>query len=103
MAWSGALVDFKDGVTYTGAANSDTSPTFTLLGGRYAMAVYSSGTASAQLNILMPDGTHFVACSAAATTTTAVFDLPPGSYQIVVGASGGTQQGSLVRIPFRAA
>jgi hypothetical protein len=101
MSWAGTLADSRDGVTFTGAGNNDTTPTFGLLGGRYALIVHSSGTASAQLNVQAPDGS-FVAAGAAVATT-AVFDLPPGLYQIVMGASAGTQSGALIRVPFRAA
>ncbi len=102
MAWAGALADSGDGVNWTGAANSNTTPTFTLLGGKYALTGYSSGTFSAQLNILAVDGTHFIAAGSAVTTY-GTFDLPPGSYQIVFGASAGTANGSLTRIPYRPA
>ncbi len=102
MSWSGTLVDFKDGVSYTGAANSDTTPTFTLLGGKYAMFAYSSGTVSMTLNI-SADNTHFVGVDSAVTTNFKTYDLPPGSYQMVMGGSAGTQAGALIRIPYRAA
>ncbi len=92
MSWSGTLVDFKDGVSYTGAANSDTTPTF----------AYSSGTVSMTLNI-SADNTHFVGVDSAVTTNFKTYDLPPGSYQMVMGGSAGTQAGALIRIPYRAA
>jgi hypothetical protein len=99
MSWAGSLNDFKDGVTFTGAANNDTTPAFTLLGGGYLLETHSTGTASAILQIKDPDG-NFVSFSA---TTPAVLDLPPGTYQIVMGASAGTAGGSLIRVPYRAA
>jgi hypothetical protein len=102
MSWSGTLVDFKDGVSYTGAVNSDTTPTFTLLGGKYALIGYSSGTVSSTVNI-SADNTHFVGVAAAVTTNYTTYDLPPGSYQIVMGGSSSTQAGALIRIPYRAA
>lgn len=101
MAWSGTLVDSRDGVSFTGAVNSDTTPTFTLIGGRYALSLYSSGTASIILNVKTPSG-QFVACGAAVTIS-ALFDLAPGSYQMVLGAAASTSDGSLTRVPFRAA
>ena len=101
MSWGGTLTDFKDGVVYTGAANSDTTPTFMLLGGKYAMYAYSSGTVSMQLTI-SADGSHFVAIAAAVTTNYVVYDLPPGAYQMVMGGSAGTQAGALIRIPYSA-
>jgi hypothetical protein len=101
MSWAGTLVDCRDGVSWTAAGNSDTTPDFYVLGGRYAACIYSSTTASATLNIKTPSG-HYVAAGAAFTST-AVFDLCPGTYQIVFGASAGTADGALERVPFRAA
>lgn len=104
MAWNGTLNDFQDGVSFTGAANSDTSPDFHLLGGRYSLAIYSSGTASVTLNVKIIDGSgtaHYVACGTA-TTTADLYDLAPGTYQLVFGASAGTAAGALGRVPFRA-
>lgn len=101
MAWSGTLVDSKDGVSFTGAVNSDTTPTFNVLGGRYALSIYSSGTASVVLNVKTPSG-QFVACGAAVTIS-ALFDLAPGAYQMVLGGSASTADGSLTRVPFRGA
>lgn len=102
MSWAGTLVDSHDGVTFTGAANSDTTPAFILLGGKYFLDTASTGTASAQLQMLMPDGSTFQSVGSAVTTTS-TFDLPPGKYQMVMGASAGTAQGALVRVPYRAA
>ena len=98
MSWAGTLTDFKDGVSWTGAANSDTTPDFTLIGGRYGLSGYSSGTFSVTLNIKSPSG-HYISCGAAVTTS-AVFDLPTGTYQIVMGSSAGTADGTLIRIPY---
>ncbi len=100
MSWSGTLTTFPDGVSWTGAANSDTTPDFTVLGGKYALGNYSSGTASATLNVKI--GTNYIACGSAVTTYN-TFDLPPGTYQIVFGASAGTDAGFLIRVPYRAA
>lgn len=101
MSWGGALVDFKDGVSFTGAGNSDTTPSFTLLGGKYGLAIYSSTTASVVLNI-SADNTHFVACGSAVTAY-GVFDLPAGTYQMVLGGSAGTAAGALLPIPYKPA
>lgn len=90
-----------DGVSFTGAGNSDTTPAFYLLGGRYLLETHSSGTASAQLQIKDPDGS-FVAIATAVSTTPAAYDLPPATYQIVMGGSAGTAGGSLIRTPSRA-
>lgn len=105
MAWNGTLTDFRDGVTFTGAANNDTSPDFEVLGGRYALVIYSSGTASVTLNAKVIDGggtAHYVSAGNPVSNT-GVFDLPPGTYQLVFGSAAGTAAGSLVRVPLRAA
>jgi hypothetical protein len=101
MAFSGTLVNTADGVTFTAVANSDTTPDFTLLGGKYSLSGYSSGTFSAQLNIKTPSGNYIAAGSA--VTTIGTFDLPAGTYQIVFGASADTADGGLFRVPYRAA
>jgi hypothetical protein len=98
--------DSRDSVTYTGAGNSATVGPFRLLGGLYALFHYSTGTASSQLNMLCPDGSTYIPVAPAFTSTTTPvedFSLPAGTYEIVVGASGGTQQGGLVRVPYREA
>ena len=102
MAWAGTLVDFKNGVSWTGAANNDLTPNFQLLGGKYALGTYSSGTASATLQVVISDGSsnHSIACGSA-TTTYATFDLPAGTFNIVMGATAGTAAGFLVPVPYR--
>jgi hypothetical protein len=99
MSWSGALVDFKDGVSWTGAANSDTTPNFYLLGGKYALTTVSNGTASATIQQKQPDGTFIAVSSAIANGV--LLDLPPATYNIAMGASAGTAAGALVRVPYR--
>lgn len=99
-----AVNDFKDGLTFTGGGNGD-APTFTLLGGRYDMAVnatFSGG--NIDLQILMPDGSTYQSVLAAPFTAagSVVLDLPPGSYKIVV-TTATSAQGFLIRVPFRAA
>jgi hypothetical protein len=101
VSWAGTLVDFKDGVSFTGAANSDTTPNFYVLGGRYALSTHSTGTASATLQQIQPDGGAVAVSSA--VTTAAIVDLPPGTYNIAMGATAGTAAGALVRVPYRAA
>jgi hypothetical protein len=105
MSWAGTLTDFNgDGVRFTGAGNSDTSPSFSLLGGKYLLSTQSSGTASAQLQFLLPDGSTYQNVGSAATAgVTQALDLPAGRYQLVMGGAAGTAQGSLVRVPYRAA
>jgi len=97
MSWAGTLVDFKDGVSFTGGGNGDTVPSFYLLGGRYALTTHSSGTASATLQALQPDGSYIAA--GAAVTATGLFDLAPGTYNILLGAAAATSSGALVRVP----
>lgn len=94
-------IDFKDGVAATGQTNSLTVGPFTLLGGKYAMFGYSSGTYSAQLKILTADGTDYAGVAAADTTGYVTYDLPPATYEIVLGASFTTGDVSLIRIPYR--
>ena len=101
MAWAGTLTDFKNGVTWTGAANSDTTPAFTLTGGKYGVVTSSTGTASATLQIKDADG-NFVAVGAAVTTY-GTFDVPAGTYQVVMGATAGTAAGGVLPIPYRQA
>lgn len=96
-----AIVDNGDGITWTGGLNDNVSNAFSLLGGKYAIEVYSSGTPSAQLKINV-DGTNYVAVAAAATTY-AVYDLPPGRYTVTMGAAASTSTGALIKIPQRTA
>ena len=98
-----STTDWKDGCSFTGAANNATIGPFTLLGGLYALALSSTTTVSATLEILQPDGSTFVAVAAAQTAAFATYSLPPGTYQIVCGAAFGTGQGALVKVPYKAA
>lgn len=95
-------VDFKDGVAATGQTNDLVVGPFTLLGGKYALFGYSSGTYSVQLAIMSADGTNYMVCSAAQTAY-ATHYLPPGKYKITCGASFTTGNVSLIRIPYRTA
>jgi hypothetical protein len=92
----------NDGTAQTGL--SATPPAFHLLGGRYAFGVNATwGGGNAVLNILMPDGTTFIAAAAAFTADgTAVYDLPPGTYQVAITTATALQF-FLVRVPYRAA
>lgn len=89
-----------DGGKWTGEGNSAMIGPFVLLGGKYALASTSSGTNSVTLEVLGPDGSTYIACGAAQTANYAVYDLPAGTYQIVGGASYGTGQGSITRVPY---
>lgn len=97
-----ALADFKDGVSFT--ALSASTAAFTVLGGRYAIAVNATwGGGSATLQALMPDGTTYVTVLTAFTGDgAAIVDLPPGTYKIAI-ATATAVQGFLIRVPYRAA
>ncbi len=94
-----APVDWGDGFGATGATNNDVVGPYKLLGGRYHLSGYSSGTFSVQLAGLSLDGTNYWNATAAASTATAVFDLPPGMYKITCGAAMTTGNVALVRVP----
>jgi hypothetical protein len=97
-------IDFGgDGFAGTGATNNDVIGPYYLIGGRYHLTGYSSGTFSVQLAALTRDGTNYQDLTPTATTTSAVFDLGPGKYKITCGAAMTTGNVSLVRIPYRAA
>lgn len=96
-----AANDFKNGISWTGAANNQVIGPFTLLGGLYQLMSQSSGTNSVQLNGLCPDGSTYVAMGAAQTTTAvATYSLAPGTYEIVGGAAYSAGQGSLIKVPY---
>ena len=99
----------NDGVVYTGARTASVL-TFSLLGGRYMFSSVAPST-STTLEMLLPDASTYVICIPvvgvnpllnATTQLCSVFDLPPGSFQIIWTATGDTA-GSLIRIPYRAA
>jgi hypothetical protein len=99
-----ATINFGDGVQATGQTNGLVVGPFVVLGGKYEMSGYSSGTYSVQLAVLTIDGTNYVNCTAAATTIGyLVVDLAPGTYQITCGGSMTTGNVSLIKIPYRAA
>lgn len=92
--------NFNNGFTFTGA--TATVGPYYLLGGRYAFAAASAswGSGSATIEILMNDGSTYVACSAPIIANgTQVLDLPEGSYEVVV--SGATVFGFVLPIPLR--
>lgn len=96
-------VNWQDGFGGTGAINNDVIGPYYLLGGKYAITGFSSGTFSVQLAVLTLDGTNYMNATAAATTAYATLDLPPGSYKITCGAAMTTGNVALVRIPYREA
>src|SRR5579859_3012038 len=92
----------NDGTAQTGL--SATTAGFYLLGGRYAFGVNATwGGGNAQLQVLMPDGTTYIAAAASFTADgTAVYDLPPGTYKLAITTATALQF-FLVRVPYRAA
>ena len=97
-----APVNFGDGFLGTGALNDEVLGPYSLLGGKYALFGFSSGTYSVQLSVLTADGTNYMACGAAVTAYT-LYDLPPGKYKVTCGAAMTTGNVSLIRVPYRAA
>ena len=99
-----AVVDSGgDGITFTGGGDGDTAK-FRVLGGRYAVGVTATFSAgNIAFNVLMPDGTTYIAAMTAFTAAgTAVVDLPPGSFEFVI-TTATNAQGFISRVPFRAA
>ncbi len=96
-----ALYDHGDGFTFTGARTANI-PSGRILGGKYAFFA-SAASGSDTLNFLLPDNTTYQAVGTSTTLTTAaafvVVDLPPGTYQFVLVATGDVQ-GGLVKIPY---
>jgi hypothetical protein len=95
-----AAVNFGDGFVGTGQTNSLVVGPYSILGGKYAMFGYSSGTYNAQLKVMTADATNYVAVAAADTSGYVTYDLPPGPVEIVLGGSFSTGNVSLVRIPY---
>lgn len=79
-----AFSDFKNGVTGSGLS-ADTA-TFTLLGGRYAVAAVATwGGGSVSLEMLMPDGSTYLAVVAPFTANNSTIAyLPPGTYKFAI-------------------
>lgn len=99
-----AVSNWQDGVSYTGALTANSPITFRILGGKYFYYASAPSTSSA-LNILLPDEATYVAVSSSTTGTTSavgpvMIDLPAGSYEIVLVATGAVQ-GFLVKIPYQ--
>ena len=92
----------NDGITATGQSATVTG--VNLLGGRYAFGVNATwGGGSVQLEVLMPDATTYIAAAPSFTADgTAVYDLPPGTYELVITTATAVQF-FLVRVPYRAA
>lgn len=97
-----AFTDFKNGVTFT--VLSATPATFTLLGGRYAVAVNATwGGGSATLQVQMPDGSTYVTILTAFTVDgAAIVDLPAATYKMTV-ATATALQGFVIPVPYRPA
>lgn len=95
-----AVSNWNDGFTFTGIS-ADVGP-YTVLGGRYAMAVSATwGGGSATLQVLLPDAaTYLTVLTAFTADGSALVDLPPGKYKIAV-ATATALQGFLIRVPTR--
>jgi hypothetical protein len=92
--------DYKDGIIATGITTSVTVGPWTLLGGKYMIAVSDTGTANGTLNMLMPDGSYIAVLPTMTAAGTSTPDLCPGTYEWVAGS--GVTLGSFVcvRIPY---
>lgn len=92
--------DVNDGGTFTGARTANI-PTYRLLGGKYWVGTTTPSTSTA-LNILMPDGTTYLAVGTTTSFTAAgnaVVDLPPCTVQFILVATGDVA-GGIVKIPY---
>src|SRR5229473_1307312 len=103
-----AVIWNNDGIAYT-SGPTDNPASFTLLGGRYELAATATfGGGNIALQQLMPDGTTYAQVTAAYGTHpitaagTAVFDLSPGTYRIVITTATAAAL-ALTRVPYRAA
>lgn len=98
--------NFGDGLSFIGAGPTDSPIKFTLLGGQYTLAVAAGtwGSGSIDFQVLMPDGSTFVSILTApfAANGSAVVEMPPGKYAIVIATATGVS-GSLLRVPRRLA
>ena len=97
-----AFTNWNDGVSFSGL--SATPASFYVLGGMYAFVVNATwGGGNVVIKQLQPDGTTYVAVSAIFTQDNAAnVNLPPGTYQVAI-TTATSVQGSLVRVPYRAA
>lgn len=95
-----AVLFSNDGMTATGLSATPTA--VPLLGGRYAFGVAATwGGGNVQLQVLMPDNSTYIAAGVALTANgTAVYDLPPGTYQVAITTATAVQF-FLVRVPYR--
>lgn len=97
-----ATNNWNDGLNFTFTA-ADVGP-FEVLGGRYAIAVNAAvwGGGSLTLQALMPDAETYSTVLAPFTADGgSTVDLPPGTF--LLKNTGVSVQGSLVRVPYRAA
>jgi hypothetical protein len=65
---------------------------FVLLGGKYGLSIVSTfGGGNIAFNKLGPDDATYILLATAYTTNTyAVFDLPPGTYELVITTATAT-------------
>lgn len=95
--------DYGDGIQVTGG--SVTTPNFYLLGGKYAVGVAATwGGGSAELDILLPDGSTWLNTLPATFSANglAVVDLPPGTYRLSITTATAVVA-FVARVPYRAA
>src|SRR6266852_4670821 len=103
-----ALIWNNDGIAFT-SGPTDNPASFILLGGRYELAASATfGGGSIALQQELPDGSTFVQVTSAYGTHpltaagTAAFDVPPGTYRIVITTATAVAL-ALTRVPYRAA
>ena len=93
-----AVVDTKDGISYTGETLT-TPIVFTLLGGKYIVFGTAAGTTNV-LSVLAPDGSTYIAVDSETTSAFyKMYDLIPGTYQIVVTTSSAVS-GGVQKVPY---
>lgn len=91
--------DWKDGLSFTGAAGSDSPIKFSLLGGRYGVVLNASwGGGNVELDVFAPDNTTAVKIASWTADATEIIDLVPGHYQFQITTATAAQV-ALVRVP----
>lgn len=95
-----AVDDTKDGIRFTGARTANTI-SFVLLGGKYSYG-FTAPSTSVVVNIIMPDASALPLFTALAAAGIGTLDLPPGSYQVVLVATGDVA-GYVQKVPYNPA
>lgn len=81
-------------ITFTGLSADSSS--FSLAGGVYAFAVKATwGGGSADLQMLMPDGSSYLSVLAAPFTADGdtILDMPSGTYKVAIATATAVQGG----------